>query len=514
MLIEMHCHTAEHSPCSVIPAVELVRRIAGLGLQGMVLTDHHHLWPEESVAELVRTAGVPSYFTVMAAQEVTTEVGDVLVYGARRAFSSGTKLEELRRLAPEAALVLAHPYRNGKIPSPERLGHPALDAVEIFNSNHTAGENRRALTDWHRYRFTAVSGTDTHAAEYAGLYPTLFDHPLHDAGELAREIRSGRCRPYLREVPLYGENTSVTEVVIGTAGTEPPEAFIVRTAERDEKWAAADRAYRIAEGLRSAGFPTRRYRMPDPVEADAEARTVVERKLDGETLHRFLRTAPPAEGAEALREAAGWLARLHSLGLRITPPAEYLPKEERRIARYVEYFEAARHPMTGKARDLADILWEEIRAGFVDEREFVQGHGDFHPKNVFIGRDRTDAVLFAAAIDFDSSYCQPRPFDVGYFLAQFRHQFFGDERLLRLFPERLFVEAYVEASGGVPQRFFRDIALFRARTCLNIASFLVKIGQGESPDLRRVLNDAEKGVTLYLSSYRNSRGRGDAPDRG
>jgi len=490
----------EHSPCSLIPAVELVRRLASLGLQGMVLTDHQHLWPEEELTELVRKAGVPAYFTVMTAQEVTTDIGDVLVYGAEEAFGPRTRVDEIRSRAPEAALVLAHPYRNGSLPSAERLRHRALDAVEIFNTNHTAAENRRALADWHRYRFTAVSGTDTHSSEYAGLYPTIFDHPVADVGDLGREIRSGRCRPFLQEIPLYGENTCVTEFVIGTGGEKRPDAFIVRTADREEKWAAAERGYRIAQGLRKAGFPTLRYRIPEQVEEDPESRTVVERKIEGRTLFSFILSAPRPEAAEALRLAAGWLARLHSLRLQVTPPAEYLPKEERRLSRYVEYFEAARHPMTPKARDLAQVLREEIGARWPDERELVQGHGDYHPKNIFIGRDSADPSLFAAAIDFDSSYCQPRPFDVGYFLAQFRNQFLHDERISREFPERLFLDAYEEASEGVPQRFFREVALFRGRTFLNIASFLVKIGLGESPDLRRSLNEAEKAVTVYLSS--------------
>ncbi len=54
----------------------------------------------------------------------------------------------------------------------------------------------------------------------------------------------------------------------------------------------------------------------------------------------------------------------------------------------------------------------------------VQGHGDFHPKNVFIGQDSQENrdTLFAAAIDFESSLCLPPAFDVGCFLAQFQIQ--------------------------------------------------------------------------------------------
>jgi hypothetical protein len=46
MLIEMHCHTSEHSPCSRVRAVDHVRDCLRRGMDGLVLTDHHYLWRE------------------------------------------------------------------------------------------------------------------------------------------------------------------------------------------------------------------------------------------------------------------------------------------------------------------------------------------------------------------------------------------------------------------------------------------------------------------------------------
>ena len=59
MLIEMHCHTAEHSSCSSVSAVELVRQVFGKGLQAIVLTDHHYLWAVHELELLREAAGVP-----------------------------------------------------------------------------------------------------------------------------------------------------------------------------------------------------------------------------------------------------------------------------------------------------------------------------------------------------------------------------------------------------------------------------------------------------------------------
>ena len=42
MLLEIHCHSSEHSSCSHVGARQLVERVFNKGLQGIVLTS----WPE------------------------------------------------------------------------------------------------------------------------------------------------------------------------------------------------------------------------------------------------------------------------------------------------------------------------------------------------------------------------------------------------------------------------------------------------------------------------------------
>src|SRR5512135_2922853 len=117
MILEMHCHTAEHSGCSTVSAAEVVQHNFDIGLQGTVLTDHHYLWPPEEIAELRRRLKVPNYYLVLSGQEVATpELGDVLVYGAGVSIGKGTSLEAIRRQFPDAAIIWAHPYRHENIP--------------------------------------------------------------------------------------------------------------------------------------------------------------------------------------------------------------------------------------------------------------------------------------------------------------------------------------------------------------------------------------------------------------
>ena len=115
----------------------------------------------------------------------TPELGDVLVYGADVSIEKGTSLENIRKHFPDAAIIWAHPYRHENIPSRDKLFHPLIDGIEIFSSNHTVAESNRGLRDWHNLKFTAIAGTDTHALSYAGLYPTIFDHPVSTITELA-----------------------------------------------------------------------------------------------------------------------------------------------------------------------------------------------------------------------------------------------------------------------------------------------------------------------------------------
>jgi hypothetical protein len=200
----MHCHTAEHSACSHVSAVDLVRRASEVNLQAIVLTDHHYQWSEDELSDLRRRAGLPDTFLILAGQEVETcDFGHVLIYGAQATIPAmRISLLQIREQDPDAAIIWAHPYRDKAIPHPGRLQDPLLDGVEIFNSNYTVLESARALKDWHTYRFTATAATDTHGLSYVGAYPTVFDHPFDSLEGMIEEIEAGRCRPYFKEVPV------------------------------------------------------------------------------------------------------------------------------------------------------------------------------------------------------------------------------------------------------------------------------------------------------------------------
>lgn len=493
MILEMHSHTAEFSSCSHVAAIDLVRRACELGLQGIVLTDHHHYWPPEKLLRLRRKAALPDHFLLFSGQEVTTfDVGDVLVYGADATIKKGTPLSVIRTHFPEAAIVWAHPYREEKQPTREQLTNPLLDGVEIFNSNQTHLENSRGLRDWHRYHFTATGGTDTHAVDYTGTFPTHFDHPVASVTELAAELRRGHCRPFFKEVPHSGSNIQLTELTWGGPGN-PREKIIVKELQA-KKWATADRSFHILDELHRLGFPAGPYRVPRPLARDPEARTLVEQGIDGTTLYEKIVHADPAGARESLELTAGWLARLHGMGLQITPAGEFLSSEEALLAEFLAAFTTMKHRQTRRAREVLEhILHAEHRLYSGHPERLVQGHGDFNPKNILLGQDNASHP-FLAAIDFDYSCCMPPALDVGTMLAQMRHQFFRHPEAMKKATEQLFLDAYRRAGGGSGALFAIEVELFRARANLSIAHYLIKIGLGYGEDIWRVLVEADQSM--------------------
>ena len=499
MLLEIHCHSSKHSACSSASPLELVRQAQSKALQGIIITEHHYLWSDDELRALRSEAEVEKHFLILAGQEVETDVGHLLVYGASRSVEAGLPVVELRERHPEAALVLAHPYRGGREVQPELLLHPCLDGVEIFSGNQTVRENCRGMRNWHRFKFAATGGTDTHSKRGGDLYPTQFDHPVRDIGGVAAEIKAGRCRPFFKEIPKSGASIEVTEITIGTKGEdEVRPRLIFRKYDSRQKWEKAERAFSIMEEIYRNGFDAGPFRVPIPIDREPETLTLIEQGLRARSLFEKLKLARPPGGREFVELSARWLARLHNLRLRVTPLEEYLEEEPARLGRYVKHFSEINHPMTETAeRIVKEVRARESRITASSPDSIVQCHGDYHPKNIFIGQDRAEdrTTQFVSAIDFESSHTAPRAFDAGCFLAQYENQLFPIPRLLESCPGEIFLNAYLGASENLSKEFLAQVNAYRARADLSIASYLIAVGKGASDDLKRVMRDAEKALS-------------------
>ncbi|MFO7964862.1 MAG: phosphotransferase [Desulfobacterales bacterium] len=494
MIVEMHCHTTEHSACSHVGAADLVKKAFHVGIQAVVITDHHYQWDDDELCGLRRTSGLPEIFILLSGQEVTTyDFGDVLVYGAAATIpKQKISLAEIRAMNPAAAIVWAHPYRNKKIPRPEQLMNPLLDGVEIFSSNYTILEATRALKDWHTYKFTATAGTDTHAYSYTGSYPTVFDHPVQSITQLAEEIKAGRCRPYFRESPKTGTTrTKISELKIGPGTPEKRNAVIVKTVEDTGSWESGERSFRIVDYLAKQGFDGGPYRVPKPLDKDAYILSFIEEKVEGDTLFDALVKSTPKKAPLYLEMAAKWLSKLHHLRIKLTSDEEFLFLEPERLENYLKIH----HKNIERVREIKNVVLEK-ELDLIENRPeiLIQGHGDFHPKNMIVGRDESRKE-FVAAIDFDSSYQLPRAFDVGTFLAQYNNMFFDEPGVQTHAPSDIFLAAYLSAVRDLEDDFMSQVSLFKARTYISILYYLLKVGKGDTENFWTILVKAEKSLS-------------------
>jgi hypothetical protein len=175
----------------------LVRRAKTLGLDGIVITEHDCLWPQDEMEEL---RGAEPGLIILSGVEVSAQEGHFLVYGVSDAarMPPGVSLGDLCTEAHRqgGAVVAAHPYRWGQ-PFDDILAElqPQLDGLEVMSNNMDADMRQRAEAARRSRGWTGLGNSDAHDELVVGCCYTLFDQSIRDQRDLVEAIRSGQARP-------------------------------------------------------------------------------------------------------------------------------------------------------------------------------------------------------------------------------------------------------------------------------------------------------------------------------
>lgn len=194
---ETHCHSAEVSPCSRIPAQYLVREYDEAGYRYVFLTDHYHpnvlerpelagsSWEQKidhllSGYEKARACAQGTGVLVLLGMEVVlnrneeTGIGDdFLVYGFDKDFLVDNPYlydlsytEFYDRIKANGLLTFqAHPYRYGLKPA-EPVCYDGIEAVNTHPRH--ASRNAMAIDFVARHDLYIIGGSDAHAEEDVG----------------------------------------------------------------------------------------------------------------------------------------------------------------------------------------------------------------------------------------------------------------------------------------------------------------------------------------------------------
>jgi hypothetical protein len=377
--------------------------------------------------------------------------------------------------------------RKKAVPSEERLLNPILDAVEIFNKNHTSRENYDALTAWHRLRFPAVAGSDAHRAREVGLCPTVMLHPVFTITQLAGEIRNRRCHPKFKEHLQIGRNASPTRFSIGTGTPGNPNRMLVRKAQSSKEVSLYAEQHRISDLLWTNGFSDGKYRVPEILERDYESGVFIERDMKGETLLEGLRYRSGKASRKAIRMSAQWLAKLHTQRIRAYDAAQSREKEIYRLSRYREKFVSSNSEYLAPVDTIITLVREFEEEQFRnDAPTMVLNHGDFQPSNIVVGRpdEYRPEPSYVCAVDFGNCLMMNPAFDVGYFISQTFYQLKYHTHGEIQFRDNDFIIDYLSACPESPQvNFLWDVGMYRLRGNLSIMAFLISVGKGGSGDM-------------------------------
>lgn len=198
MRIDMHLHTSRYSVCSKLDADRLVKQAIKAGLDGVVITEHHHVWNRDELDALLEAVDEPN-FLLVAGFEYTSSQGDILVYGLEPeqagAFAPGKPPEEViaEFNALGAACVAAHPTRAG-LGFDKRIAELPLDAMEVQSVNLKEHEQRLALSLSESVGIAPVTCSDAHRLDDVGRYATEFLDPIRTIADFRDALKDGRFR--------------------------------------------------------------------------------------------------------------------------------------------------------------------------------------------------------------------------------------------------------------------------------------------------------------------------------
>ncbi len=201
-LIDMHCHTSEHSFDGRASLAEIVAGLVSAGFHGMVITDHNYVWPAEEIAEYRVKNNLPESFVILSGQEVRTimdgvVVGDLLVYGPTHPMPDGMEPEEcLRQARISGGFCLAAHAGVPRIGMQEAVGDYPITGVEVWNGRYGQRAAAKARAYAEQYGLPSTGGSDTHGVRDIAGGGTLFPRIPRSISDLREMIVADECKPW------------------------------------------------------------------------------------------------------------------------------------------------------------------------------------------------------------------------------------------------------------------------------------------------------------------------------
>ena len=199
MIFDLHLHTSRYSECAQHSPKEVVRAAREIGLEGIVITEHHRLWSEGELAELRERAGPD--LMIFSGVEVScfdggAHLGDYIVLGApAQSHYPRDPVVLIDWAHSEGAIVwAAHPYRYnwGCFDLVYEL---AVDAIEVWHPLHDEEQEGWARQAAETLGAPQLAVSDAHIPELVGINAINTNEPVQELAQLIEAIRKGAFTP-------------------------------------------------------------------------------------------------------------------------------------------------------------------------------------------------------------------------------------------------------------------------------------------------------------------------------
>ena len=224
MILDLHIHTTI-SGDSTIEHENLVQLARGAGLEGICITEHGR---EKS--RIANMLACRYDFPVFGGMEVSTDLGDFLIFGVNYCPRNISKAKELKAFVEQegGVMIAAHPFRSSFLRS-ARYPKPTVDegclykftqqvdAMEVCNGWSTGEEVLFASKVSKKLRMGGTGGSDAHVPWQVGCCVTIFERNIGYEAELVAELKRGafqgedRRTPEVKRDPMHWFSDCWTE---------------------------------------------------------------------------------------------------------------------------------------------------------------------------------------------------------------------------------------------------------------------------------------------------------------
>ncbi|MGC8737434.1 MAG: PHP-associated domain-containing protein [Candidatus Hydrogenedens sp.] len=195
---DIHLHTNVYSPCSLMEPEEMVESAISTGLDGIVITEHHYQWTEKEIEELKKKVFVNG-LTIFSGAEITTDAGDLLVFGLKEKTISQWKsfvsveevIAEVKR--HDGFCIAAHPTRDYHH-FDYRLETLPIPAMEVMSVNMNVAEQEKASLWANKLNRVQICASDAHRAIYVGRYWIEVEMEKPDKIDFISALKNKRFR--------------------------------------------------------------------------------------------------------------------------------------------------------------------------------------------------------------------------------------------------------------------------------------------------------------------------------